>query len=154
MDLRNNPGGFLQGSVFIGSEFLDSGVIVQQDSGVNGKEIYQVDRKGSLLTDPLVVLINNGSASASEIVAGALQDTKRAKIVGEKSFGKGTVQEAEDLAGGAGLHITVSRWLLPSGRSIDKEGITPDIEVKVPEEEKDDTKDLQLQKAIETLTDY
>jgi len=154
LDLRNNPGGFLQGSVFIGSEFLESGVIVQQDSGVNGKEIYQVDRKGSLITDPLVVLINSGSASASEIVAGTLQDTKRAKIVGEKSFGKGTVQEAEDLAGGAGLHITVSRWLLPSGRSIDKEGITPDIEVKVPEEEKDDTKDLQLQKAIETLTDY
>lgn len=154
LDLRNNPGGFLQGSVFIGSEFLESGVIVQQDSGVNGKEIYQVDRKGSLITDPLVVLINSGSASASEIVAGALQDTKRAKIVGEKSFGKGTVQEAEDFAGGAGLHITVSRWLLPSGKSIDKEGITPDIEVKVPEEEKDDTKDLQLQKAIETLTDY
>ncbi len=154
LDLRNNPGGFLQGSVFIGSEFLESGVIVQQDSGVNGKEIYQVDRKGSLITDPLVVLINNGSASASEIVAGALQDTKRAKIIGEKSFGKGTVQEAEDLTGGAGLHITVSRWLLPSGRSIDKEGITPDIEVKVPEEEKDDTKDPQLQKAIETLTNY
>jgi len=152
LDLRNNPGGFLQGSVFICSEFLGSGVIVQQDSGVNGKEIYQVDRRGSLLTDPLVVLINGGSASASEIVAGALQDAKRAKIVGEKSFGKGTVQEAEDLTNGAGLHITVSRGLLPSGRSIDKEGITPDIEIKVPEEETDDTKDLQLEKAIEILT--
>jgi len=152
LDLRNNPGGFLDGSVFITSEFLESGIVVQQDSGDNGKEIYKVDRKGSFLTDPLVVLINGGSASASEIVAGALQETKRATLVGEKSFGKGSVQEAEDLIGGAGLHVTVSRWLLPSGKSIDKEGVSPDVEVKPDENETDDTKDLQLEKAIEILT--
>lgn len=149
LDLRNNPGGFLQGAVFIGSEFLPSGTVVQQDLGVNGKENFAVNRQGKLLKEPLVVLINAGSASASEIVAGALQEAKRAKVVGEKSFGKGTVQEAEDLAGGAGLHITIARWLLPSGRSIDEEGINPDLEVK---EDTTGEKDLPLEKAIELLT--
>ena len=149
LDLRNNPGGFLQGAVFIASEFLAKGVVVQQDQGQLGKETYSVDRKGNLLTEPLVVLVNSGSASASEIVAGALQEAKRAKLVGEKTFGKGTVQEAEDLEGGAGLHVTIARWLLPSGKSIDKEGVKPDVEVK--NEEKDESKDLQLEKAIEML---
>jgi len=149
LDLRNNPGGFLQGAVFISSEFLPSGIVVQQDRGVNGKEVHSVNRQGKLLKEPLVVLVNGGSASASEIVAGALQETKRAKVVGEKSFGKGTVQEAEDLAGGAGLHITVARWLLPSGQSIDQEGVKPDLEVKA---DQDETKDLPLEKAIELLS--
>ncbi|PIS14808.1 hypothetical protein COT64_00665 [Candidatus Shapirobacteria bacterium CG09_land_8_20_14_0_10_39_12] len=150
LDLRNNPGGFLQGSVFIGSEFLAKGVIVQQDKGIDGKEVYSVDRLGKLLNEPLVVLINNGSASASEIVAGALKEAKRARLVGEKSFGKGTVQEAEDLPGGAGLHVTVARWLLPSGTSIDKVGVLPDVEIK--NDENDQAIDLQLQKALELLT--
>jgi len=150
LDLRNNPGGFLQGSVFIGSEFLVKGVIVQQDKGTDGKEIYEVNRSGKLLKEDLVVLVNGGSASASEIVAGALQETKRARLVGEKTFGKGTVQEAEDLPGGAGLHVTVARWLLPSGKSIDKEGVKPDVEVK--NDEANLAEDLQLQKAIELLT--
>jgi carboxyl-terminal processing protease len=150
LDLRNNPGGLLQGSIFIGSEFLANGVIVQQDKGVDGKETYEVDRRGQLLKEPLIVLVNGGSASASEIVAGALQETGRARLVGEKTFGKGTVQEAEDLPGNAGLHITVARWLLPSGKSIDKEGVKPNIEIK--NDEKDLSKDAQLQKAIELLT--
>lgn len=149
LDLRNNPGGFLQGSIFIASEFLSKGVIVQQDRGELGKESYSVNRKGKLLSEPLIVLINPGSASASEIVAGALRESGRAKVVGEKSFGKGTVQEAEELPGGAGLHITVARWLLPSGKNIDKEGVMPDFEVKMDEE--DQTKDLQLEKAFEVL---
>lgn len=149
LDLRNNPGGFLQGAVFIASEFLAKGVVVQQDQGQLGKETYSVDRKGNLLTEPLVVLVNSGSASASEIVAGALQEAKRAKLVGEKTFGKGTVQEAEDLEGGAGLHVTIARWLLPSGKSIDKEGVKPEVEIK--NDEKDESKDLQLEKAIEML---
>jgi len=139
----------LDGAVFIGSEFLSSGPVVLQDRGADGKETYSVNRQGQLLREPLIVLINGGSASASEIVAGALQEAKRAKLVGEKSFGKGTVQEAQDLEGGAGLHVTVARWLTPSGKSIDKEGIKPDFEVKP--EEKDQTKDLQMQKAIDLL---
>ncbi len=147
-DLRNNPGGYLSGSVFIASEFLNSGVVVQQESSGGINETYSVNRRGKLITQPLVVLINEGSASASEIVAGALQDYKRAKIVGKKSFGKGTVQEAQDLPGGSGLHITTARWLLPKGRSIDKTGIVPDYEIK------DDLKtenDEQFEKALEIL---
>lgn len=151
LDVRNNPGGFLSGSVFIASEFLSKGVVVQQDNGNgDGKETYSVNRQGSLLNVPLVILVNKGSASASEIVAGALQELKRGKLVGENTFGKGTIQEAQDLSGGAGLHITIARWLLPSGKSIDKEGVKPDYEVKM--DEKDETKDPQLDKAIELLT--
>ncbi|MCX6726066.1 MAG: S41 family peptidase [Candidatus Shapirobacteria bacterium] len=149
LDLRNNPGGYLTGSVFIASEFISSGTVVQQEYANGSKETYSVNRKGKLLTQPLVVLINEGSASASEIVAGALQDYKRAKIIGVKSFGKGTIQEAQDLTNGAGLHITTARWLLPSGQSINKTGITPDIEVK---DDFQTDKDEQLEKAIETFT--
>lgn len=150
LDLRNNPGGYLSGSVFIASEFLSSGIIVQQErADGKGKETYSVNRAGHLLDIPLVVLINGGSASASEIVAGALQDHNRSQVMGESSFGKGTIQEAEDLSGGAGLHITTARWLLPSGRSINKEGIEPDIEAKDDPETLE--VDEQLQKAIENL---
>lgn len=148
LDLRNNPGGYLTGSVFIASEFLSSGVIVQQEQANGLKETYSVDRQGKLLSQLLVILINEGSASASEIVAGSLRDHQRAEIVGAKSFGKGTIQEAEDLPGGAGLHITTARWLLPSGESIDENGLKPDVEVK------DDSQteiDEQLEKAIEVL---
>ena len=149
LDLRNNPGGYLNGSIFIASEFLASGVVVQQEQADGTKETFSVNRQGRLLKQPLVVLINEGSASASEIVAGALKDHQRAIIVGTKSFGKGTVQEAEDLPGGAGLHITTARWLLPNGESIDKKGITPDNEIKDdPKTEKDE----QLEKAIEIFS--
>ncbi len=158
LDLRNNPGGFLDGAVFITSEFLKEGVVVKQEkSRDGGVETFSINRKGRLLNDPLVVLINQGSASASEIVAGALQERGRAKVVGEKSFGKGTIQEAEELLGGSGLHITVAKWLLPSGKNIDKEGIKPDFEVKMDEKdsprgEAGQTRDPQLEKAIEILT--
>jgi carboxyl-terminal processing protease len=97
LDLRNNPGGYLDGAVFVTSEFLASGVVVKQE-GRKNSETYNVDRKGNLTSIPLVVLVNKGSASASEITAGALQDHKRAEIVGEQSFGKGTVQEVQELA--------------------------------------------------------
>jgi len=148
LDLRNNPGGYLTGSVFIASEFLSSGIIVQQEQASGFKETYSVDRQGRLLSQPLIVLINEGSASASEIVAGSLREHQRAKVVGTKSFGKGTIQEAEDLSGGAGLHITTARWLLPSGESIDEVGLRPDVEVKDdPQTETDE----QLEKAIEVL---
>ncbi|MBM3205619.1 S41 family peptidase [Candidatus Shapirobacteria bacterium] len=148
LDLRNNPGGYLKGSVFIASEFLSKGIVVQQEYADGTKETFSVDRQGQLLTQPLVVLTNEGSASASEIVAGSLKDHQRAKVVGSPSFGKGTIQEAEDLSGGAGLHITTARWLLPSGESINKTGLKPDIEVKDdPQTEVDE----QLEKAQETL---
>jgi len=150
LDLRNNPGGYLSGAVFIASEFLTSGVVVQQeyDGGVN-KETFSVNRVGKLVLQPMVVLINKGSASASEIVAGALQDYDRATVVGEKSFGKGTIQEAQELPGNTGLHITTARWLLPLGASVDKEGITPNEEVF--DDLGTEDVDEQLEKAIEIL---
>lgn len=148
LDLRNNPGGYLEGSVFIASEFIGSGVVVQQESASGAKDKYPVNRQGKLLDQPLVVLVNQGSASASEIVAAALRDYKRAEIVGEMTFGKGTVQEAQELSEGAGLHITTARWLLPDGESIDKIGVKPDFEIKDdPETEEDE----QLEKGIEAL---
>ncbi|MCJ7792742.1 MAG: S41 family peptidase [Candidatus Marinimicrobia bacterium] len=150
LDLRNNPGGYLSGSVFIASEFLPSGVVVKQENASGAVESYSIDRKGLLLYQTLVVLVNQGSASASEIVAGALQESHRAEIVGEKTFGKGTIQEAEDLLGGSGLHVTTARWLLPSGKSLDKEGLMPDNQViDDPNTETDEP----LQEAIKILTD-
>jgi carboxyl-terminal processing protease len=148
LDLRNNPGGYLDGAVFVSSEFLTSGVVVKQE-GRKSTETYSVDRKGSLTSIPLVVLVNKGSASASEITAGALQDNKRAQIIGDQSFGKGTVQEVQDLADGSSLHVTVAKWVLPSGRWIGKEGITPDVKIEDNFETKD--VDEQLDKAVQTV---
>ncbi|MDD5416080.1 MAG: S41 family peptidase [Candidatus Daviesbacteria bacterium] len=150
LDLRNNPGGFLDGAVFIASEFLEGGSVVQQEDSEGAKTLFKVSRIGKLTKIPLLVLVNKGSASASEIVAGALQDRGRAKLVGEKSFGKGTIQNAEDLAGGAGIHITIAKWLTPNGRWVnDSQGIDPDVIIEADKE--DATKDLQLEKAIELL---
>ena len=149
LDLRNNPGGYLQEAINIGSEFISSGVIVTQQGKIDSQS-YTVNRQGRLIDIPVVVLVNKGSASASEIVAGALRDRRGAKVVGENSFGKGTVQDAQnDLPGGAGLHITIARWLLPSGNWIHEKGLAPDVQVT----DNIDTKDVDeaLQKAVETL---
>lgn len=150
LDLRNNPGGYLQRAVDLGSEFIPDGVIVEQRDR-NIIETLEVDRKGRLIGLPLVVLVNKGSASASEILAGALRERLGIKLVGEKSFGKGTVQEVQDLPGGAGLHITIAEWLLPSGKNIHKVGLTPDVEVKYVFDEKNPEKDNQMDKALEVL---
>lgn len=127
LDLRNNPGGYLNGAIFIASEFIDSGVVVRQQGKYN-TETFSVNRKGRLVGMPVSILINKGSASASEIVAGALRDRIGAPLVGTQSFGKGTVQNAEELPGGSGLHVTVARWLLPGGDWIHESGIAPDVE--------------------------
>lgn len=147
LDLRNNPGGYLEGAVFIAGEFLKSGLIVKQE-GKGEPQAYSVNRRGRLTEIPLVILVNEGTASASEILAGALRDHQRAQIVGERTFGKGTIQEAQDLAGGAGLHITTARWLLPSGSWIGKEGLEPDVAVEMDEEKEGDE---QLEEAIKLL---
>lgn len=148
-DLRNNPGGYLSGSVFIASEFLKDGNVVIQESVAGGKQTYNVERKGKLTDIPMVVLINKGSASASEIVAGALGVRGRAKLVGETTFGKGSIQEAQELASGAGIHITTAKWLLPNGKWINGSGIDPDVKAENDTAAPDE--DLQLEKAIETL---
>lgn len=149
LDLRNNPGGYLQASVFVASDFVKEGTIVTQKSYDGREEKYNVEEgRGNFLNDKLVVLINGGSASASEILAGALKDYNRAKLVGVKSFGKGTVQQPEDFSDGSGLHVTIAKWLLPSGKNIHKEGIMPDVEVKIPDDAKTD---VQLEKALKVV---
>ncbi len=130
LDVRNNPGGYLTAAIGVSDAFLDDGEIVS----TRGKEKTDIDRnfatKGDLTNGkPIVVLINHGSASASEIVAGALQDNGRALVMGSQSFGKGSVQQQKPLGDGTAIHITIARYYTPSGRSIQNEGITPDVEV-------------------------
>lgn len=150
LDLRNNPGGFLDGAVFIASEFLEGGDVVLQENSEGQRTAFKVTRAGKLTQIPMGVLINKGSASASEIVAGAIQDRGRGKLVGEKSFGKGTIQEAQDLERGTGIHITVAKWLTPNGRWVnDTQGLDPDVKIDMDKE--DSTKDPQLEKALELL---
>lgn len=158
LDVRNNPGGYLEGAVFIASEFLDGGNVVLQENNEGQRVSFKVNREGRLKNIPLKVLINKGSASASEIVAGALQDRKRAQLIGEKSFGKGTIQEAQDLGEGTGIHITVSKWLTPNGRWVNStQGFEPDIKVETDLDNKSatdssgETKDIQLDKALESF---
>ncbi|MDH7476173.1 MAG: S41 family peptidase [Microgenomates group bacterium] len=155
LDLRDNPGGYLESSVYIASEFLPRNrLVVKQESTVENPREYRVERNGRLIDIPLVVLVNKGSASAAEILAGALRDYRRATLVGEKTFGKGSVQEALDLAGGAGIHVTVAKWILPKGDWINSQGITPEIVVENRVSEgntltKED--DNQLKKGLEIL---
>jgi carboxyl-terminal processing protease len=131
LDMRGNPGGLLQSAVYISSEFLSNGdTIVKQEFADQDPEVYTANRTGKLLGVPVVVLQNKGSASAAEIVAGALRDNIGAKIVGENSFGKGTVQAADELSKGAGIHITISKWVLPKGGWIHETGIAPDVAVE------------------------
>jgi carboxyl-terminal processing protease len=150
LDVRNNPGGFLDGAVFISSEFLQGGNVVLQEDSEGKRNYFAVERGGKLTSLPMLVLINKGSASASEIVAGALQDRGRAKLMGVKSFGKGTIQEAQDLEAGTGIHITVAKWLTPNGRWVNEtEGLIPDVIIEEDKENPDN--DLQLQMALDFL---
>jgi len=155
LDVRDNPGGYLESSIYLASEFLPiEKLIVKQESTTYPSRDYLVEREGKLLNIPLVVLINQGSASASEILSGALRDHKRAKLVGEKTFGKGSVQEALDLQEGAGLHVTVAKWILPNGDWINSKGIEPDIKIENTVKEGNTLtkeEDKQLPKALELL---
>lgn len=145
IDLRNNPGGYLQDAVDLTGDFVKLGsVVVTEADGDGNKVDYKTQKAGRLLSLPVVVLINGGSASASEIMTGALQDQIHARTVGLKSFGKGTVQQPIDLADGAGLHVTVAKWLTPKGTWVHGKGITPDFVV----DNQNATEDAQLQKAI------
>lgn len=155
LDLRDNPGGYLDSSVYLASEFLPRGkMVVKQTSTTQEIKTYDVEREGKLLDIPLIAIINKGSASASEILAGALRDYSRAKLVGEKSFGKGSVQEATNLKDGAGIHITVAKWILPKGDWINSKGIEPDIKIEnktIDGNSLTRENDQQLEKAIEQL---
>ena len=148
LDLRNNGGGLLDASVKIVSMFVKSGLVVEtKGRSERANEKYYVDKSQYLTNMPMVVLINSGSASASEFVAGALSDRKRAKLIGEKSFGKGSVQTLFPLTDGSGVYVTIARYYTPSGKVIDHVGLSPDIEVK-GEPDRVISKDVQLQRAI------
>lgn len=151
LDLRNNPGGFLSTAVEIAGEWIEKNVVVieQRDDGEKNEE--KSDGLARLQGLKTVVLVNEGSASASEIVAGALQDYEKATLVGKKTFGKGSVQNLEPLSDGSAVKITVAEWLTPKGRHIDKEGIMPDVEVDLTEDDYSANRDPQLDKAIEIL---
>ena len=158
LDLRDNPGGYLEASVDVASEFMSSGMVVEERSKKMKTKVHNVQPGGALTDIPLVVLINGGSASASEILAGALNDNGRAVLIGEKSYGKGSVQEVICLNGtslfssncnGPSLKVTVAHWYTPKGVNISKEGIMPALEVKLTDEDSNNNRDPQLQKAIE-----
>ena len=130
LDLRSNPGGLLESSIDVSRQFINKGIIVSTLTKDGVKEIKRGN--GQALTNkPLVVLVNEGSASASEIVSGAIKDNKRGKLVGKKTFGKGLVQSMRTLVDGSGLTVTVAKYLTPNGTDINKFGIRPDIEVKM-----------------------
>jgi carboxyl-terminal processing protease len=149
LDLRNNPGGYLQDAVDIAGEFLPQGSIaVIQQSGDGSKTNLKTDHEGPFVNSKVTILVNGGSASASEILAGALRDDRKIELVGEKTFGKGTVQQPADLDGGAGLHITVAKWLTPNGTWVHGVGLTPDVKVSSDPNSKTD---VQLDAAIKLI---
>lgn len=152
IDLRSNPGGLLTNAIFISNLLLPKGIIVSTVDRDGYKETQR--SVGSPVTNkPLVVLINKGSASASEILSGALKDNKRAVLVGEKSFGKGLVQEINRLPNSAGVNITIQKYLTPNGTDINKKGIEPDIVVELTDDDVKNKDDKQLKKANEVLQD-
>lgn len=150
LDLRSNPGGLLTNAIYISDMLLKGGVIVSTVDRDRYKTTTRA-RYGQVSEKPIVVLINKGSASASEILSGALKDNHRATIIGEQSFGKGLVQEINKLPDEAGMNITIQRYLTPSGQDINKKGITPDVVIELTEEHVKNKDDVQLKKAIEVL---
>jgi len=155
LDMRNNPGGYLEAAIDISSKFIPAGKVVvsEEERGVsNGDKKDFPARGGNILGNiPVVVLVNGGSASASEITAGALRDNLGAPLIGKKTFGKGSVQELEKLIGGSTLRVTIARWLTPNGDYIMEKGIEPTVDVDLTEEDYNKNLDPQLDKALEVI---
>lgn len=153
LDVRNNPGGLLDESITISSQFIEDGTIVTERFNDNSEKAYPAKGQTLFPADlPLVVLINTGSASASEIVAGAIQDHERGTIIGSRSYGKASVQDYRIFDDGSSLKMTVAEWFTPNGTNINKQGITPDIEVEVTPEDRAAKRDPQFERAVEELT--
>lgn len=152
IDVRNNPGGYLETSVDVASWFLPENAVVVREEFKDGEtNEYKSEGYRYLQNFPVIILVNKGSASASEIFAGALRDNKGVKLVGEKTFGKGSVQTLETFKDDSSLKVTVAKWFTPSGISIADEGLKPDVEIALSEENINSGKDPQLEKAIEIL---
>jgi carboxyl-terminal processing protease len=154
LDLRNNPGGVLEAAIGVSDVFLDGGLIVSANGRASDAQFSMDARPGDDIDGaPLVVLVNGGSASASEIVAGALQDHQRARLVGSQTYGKGSVQTVMPLSDGHAIKLTTSRYFTPSGTSIHKRGITPDVIVEDKDKDKKEGDDRALQVALDLLRD-
>ncbi len=152
LDMRNNPGGYLDQAVNLAGWFMDRGTVVVKERYSDGTEqVLRANGNQALKDFPVVILVNEGSASASEILAGALRVDRGIKLVGVKTFGKGTVQEVDSLKDGSTLKVTIANWLLPDGTLIDKNGLNPDYEVKISDDDVKAKRDPQLAKALEIV---
>ncbi|MBU1164088.1 S41 family peptidase [Patescibacteria group bacterium] len=153
LDLRNNPGGFLGTAIEVAGAWVEDDVVVFEKKRDGYQEGHRPRGSAPFKNIPTVVLVNIGSASGSEIVAGALQDYQLAQLVGEQTFGKGSVQDLRKLDDGSSIKLTIAEWLTPSGSNINEEGIVPDVEVKLTREDFENGVDTQMDKAIEILTE-
>lgn len=153
VDFRDNPGGLLNSAIDVASAFIEEGTIVTEAFSDDDEIVFDATGNYADVRVPIVVLVNEGSASASELVAGAMQDAGVATIIGETTFGKGTVQTWHELVNGGGVRLTIARWLTPSGRWIHENGVEPDITVEWTPVSYDDDQDLQLSAALEFLQD-
>jgi carboxyl-terminal processing protease len=151
LDLRNNPGGTLDAAVSVASQFLEDGQVLYSLDSKGDRETWEV-RDGGLATDlPLAVLVNGSSASASEVVSGAIQDQERGVLIGTQTFGKGSINHYRELSDGSAVYISIARWYTPNGRQIEGNGLTPDIVVEMTEQDIEEGKDPQFDKAIEYI---
>ncbi len=151
LDLRGNPGGHLDAAKQIGGWFMEKGEVFVIEDSTRGKRELLALGPGRLSQYPIVVLINEGSASASEILAGALRDNRDVILIGQRSFGKGSIQSLERLSDGSSVKMTIARWLTPGGEVISEKGLTPDIEIEMTEEDYENDRDPQLDKALEVI---
>ena len=148
VDLRNNPGGLLSTVVDVTSQFIEDGLVLFQIDAQGNRTDWKVKKEGKARTIPMVVLVNEFSASASEVFVGAIMDNDRATVIGTTTFGKGSVNNLWPLTDGSGVNFTIAQWFTPSGLQIEGEGISPDI---VQERSEDDSEDVQFDLAIQTL---
>lgn len=151
LDLRSNPGGTLTSAVSVADQFLPEGPILVERFGNGNEKVFEAEDRGLAQDLPMVVLIDGGSASASEVVAGAIRDRDRGTLVGATSFGKGTVQTWKQLSNGGGVRITIARWITPDGDWVHEQGLEPDISVSLPDQTNGEFTDTQLQAAVNYL---
>lgn len=152
LDLRNNPGGYLEVAVNLAGYFVEPGsTVVSENDRTKTIDTFKASGNGALKDFPVVILVNRGSASASEILAGALRDLRGIKLVGETTFGKGTVQQLKELSDGSEFKVTIAHWVLPSGQTLENTGLKPDYEVKLTDEDIETEKDPQLERALEII---
>jgi carboxyl-terminal processing protease len=149
LDLRGNGGGLFDAAIDVASVFLDGDVVLYQVERDQDQKSFTAQRGGKFTEAPLILLVDGGTASASEIVAGALQDRDRAVLVGQTTYGKGSVQSVYDLSDGSSVHITSAKWLTPSGRLIDDQGLEPDLAVEITDQDRNAGRDPQLERALE-----